>query len=173
MRTGAEVGEPMAGILDVNAVRPFGHRRGRRLPRAATVVRRRRLMSDDLDRALRLLGPLERQLMQAVWSGAVPGTFSGRQMLEQVPGLAYTTVTTTLNRLAEKGLLSVEPASGPRPFTYRATGRPADFLTSASEREVSDLLERYGDAALAAFLTRVEELPPAIRVRLEALGRRR
>lgn len=130
-------------------------------------------MSDDLDRALQLLGPLERRIMHAVWSGAVPGTFSGRQMLGKVPGIAYTTVTTTLNRLAEKGLLSVEAASGPRPFTYRATGQPADFLASASEREVAELLERYGDAALAAFLVKVDDLPADIRLRLEALGRRR
>lgn len=85
-------------------------------------------MSDDLDRALQLLGSLERRIMRAVWSGAVPSPFSGRQMLDQVPGIAYTTATTTLNRLAEKGLLLVETASGPRPFTYRALGRPEDFL---------------------------------------------
>lgn len=129
-------------------------------------------MSDDLDRALQLLGSLERRIMRAVWSGAVPSPFSGRQMLDQVPGIAYTTATTTLNRLAEKGLLLVETASGPRPFTYRALGRPKDFLASASAREVADLLDRYGDAALAAFLSRVDELPPEIRLRLEALGRR-
>ena len=128
-------------------------------------------MSDDLDRALQLLGPLEQRVMRAAWSGAVPVPFSGRQMLKQVPGIAYTTVTTTLNRLVDKHLLSVEPASGPRPFSYRPAGRPADFLAAASEREVSDLLARYGDAALAAFLTRVDELPADLRLRLEALGR--
>ena len=124
----------------------------------------------DFERALRLLGPLEARIMRTVWSGAVGQPFVVRDMLAHLPGLAYTTVMTTLNRLADKGLLVAEAVPGRRAHAYRAAGRPADFLGAAGARAVEELVERYGDAALAAFVARLEGLSPDQRRRLERLG---
>ncbi len=59
----------------------------------------------DLDRALGLLGRLEARIMRAVWTGQVPEPFAVRDVHAHMPELAYTTVMTTLRRLADKGLL--------------------------------------------------------------------
>jgi hypothetical protein len=49
---------------------------------------------------------------------------------------------------------------------------PADFLTSASQQSARDLVKWYGDAALAAFAARLDELDPDDRRRLRELGGR-
>jgi predicted transcriptional regulator len=127
--------------------------------------------SHDLERALRLLGPLEARIMRTVWSEAIRQPFVVREMLAHVPELAYTTVMTTLNRLADKGLLLAEAVPGQRAHAYRAAGGPDAFLGAAGARAAEELVARYGDAALAAFAAPLEALPPEQRRRLERLGR--
>jgi len=68
------------------------------------------------------LGDLEREIMTIVWDQQqVTVRRVWRQILVTRP-LAYTTVLTALDRLAEKGLLTQErrgPANEPRGFIYR------------------------------------------------------
>jgi predicted transcriptional regulator len=122
---------------------------------------------DDLDRAVALLGPLEGRVMRAVWTRAVQQPFVVRDMLALMPELAYTTVMTTVRRLADKGLLSAD--AGGRAHEYHAAGDPRQFLAQASAREASQFLTRYGEAGLAAFAARLSELTPEQRRRLEDL----
>jgi predicted transcriptional regulator len=50
-----------------------------------------------------LMGPLEREAMQVLWSG---GELSVRQVMQRLPAKrAYTTVMTTVTRLFTKGIL--------------------------------------------------------------------
>jgi predicted transcriptional regulator len=123
----------------------------------------------DLDRALGLLGPLEARIMRAVWTGQVTEPFSVRDVHAHMPELAYTTVMTTLRRLADKDLLVANATLGKRAYDYRAAGPPEAFLAAASQREIQDVVDRYGDAALAAFAARLDELTPEQRKRLEEL----
>jgi predicted transcriptional regulator len=123
----------------------------------------------DLDRALGLLGPLEARIMRAVWSGQVPEQFAVHDVRAHMPELAYTTVMTTLRRLADKGLLVADATLGKRAYDYRAAGPPEAFLAAASRREAQQVLDRYGDAALAAFAARLDALTPEQRRRLEDL----
>lgn len=127
-------------------------------------------MSNDLDRATALLGPLEGRIMRAVWGGLLGEPFVVRDVLALTPELAYTTVMTTLRRLAEKGLLTSQAEPGRKAHQYRPAGTPGEFLANASAREAADVVERYGDAALAAFAARLAELPPEQRRRLEELS---
>ena len=115
---------------------------------------------DSMDRAIALLGPLEGRIMRALWTGAMAQPFVVRDAQALEPHLAYTTMMTTLNRLAEKGLLAVEHTPGQRAHTYRAAGLPRDFLVLVSRRQAQRMLERYGEAALAAFAAELGELPP-------------
>ena len=63
-----------------------------------------------------LLGPLEERLLEALWQRGTPATV--RELMEgRCPGLAYTTVMTTLDRLFKKNLLGRERAG--RAFRYR------------------------------------------------------
>jgi|SRR5579859_818884 len=129
-------------------------------------------MDKALDRAVSVLGPLEGRIMRAIWSGAVAQPFVVRDVQAKTRGLAYTTVMTTLNRLAEKGLLSVRAVQGQRAHEYRSNGSPADFLSAAGREQVKQLVQRYGEAALAAFAARLDEMTPAQRERLKRLAGR-
>lgn len=124
-----------------------------------------------LDRAAASLGPLEGRIMRAVWTGKLPEVFVVRDVNALMPELAYTTVMTTLRRLATKGLLAASASNGRRAHEYRAAGTPDDFLAAASAREAADVVDRYGDAALAAFAARLDALTPDQRQRLEDLRR--
>ncbi|MFI0449664.1 BlaI/MecI/CopY family transcriptional regulator [Actinomadura sp. 6N118] len=128
-------------------------------------------MGDELDRAVALLGPLEGRVMRAVWTGQVDEEFVVRDVLRLMPELAYTTVMTTLRRLAEKELLTSRAQPGRKAHEYRVAGAPGEYLATASAREAADVVERYGDAALAAFAARLADLTPEQRRRLEDLAR--
>ena len=123
----------------------------------------------SLERALGLLGRLEARIMRAVWTGQVPEPFAVRDVRAHMPELAYTTVMTTLRRLADKGLLVADATVGKRAYDYQPAGTPAAFLAAASQREAQQVLDRYGDAALAAFAARLDALTPQQRKRLEEL----
>jgi len=120
----------------------------------------------ELERALKILGPLEGRIMRAVWSGSVGSAFTVRDVQKVTPELAYTTLMTTLSRLAEKGILTQAKVPHRRAFQYHAAGSPPDYLATASREQASRMLEQFGDAALAAFAARLEELSPQQRERL-------
>jgi predicted transcriptional regulator len=123
----------------------------------------------SLDRALGLLGRLEARIMRAVWTGQVPQPFTVHDVHAHMPELAYTTVMTTLRRLADKGLLVADATLGKRAYDYQPVGTPEAFLAAASQREAQQVLDRYGDAALAAFAARLDDLTLQQRKRLEEL----
>lgn len=125
-------------------------------------------MSGDqnLERALNVLGPLEGRIMRAVWSGLVGPAFTVRDVQKVTPELAYTTLMTTLSRLAEKRVLSQTRIPHQRAFEYRAVGSPVEFLSAASREHANRMLEQFGDAALAAFAAQLDGLPKEQRDRL-------
>ena len=104
--------------------------------------------------------------MRAVWSGSVGATFVVRDIQKVTPELAYTTLMTTLSRLAEKGVLTQTRVPHQRAFEYRAAGSPKEFLAAASREYANRMLEQFGDAALAAFAAQLDELPREQRERL-------
>jgi predicted transcriptional regulator len=107
--------------------------------------------------------------MRAVWSGAVDKTFVVRDVQQLMPELAYTTVMTTLARLAQKGLLTTKSIPKQKAYRYAAVGGPGDFLAQASRHDVVEIVRRYGDAALAAFAEELDGLSAERRRRLEEL----
>lgn len=113
-----------------------------------------------LEQALGVLGPLEARVMRAVWTAEVSPPFTVHDVHDLMPELGYTTVLTTMRRLTDKGLLHAAAAVGRRSHHYRAVGDPATFMAVESEREAASVVERYGDAALAAFALCLEALSP-------------
>jgi predicted transcriptional regulator len=61
------------------------------------------------------LGPLELRVLEDLWARRAPATV--RDLVEAFPGVAYTTLMTTADRLFRKGLL-VRERDG-RAFRYR------------------------------------------------------
>ena len=128
--------------------------------------------NDLLARAMSVLGPLEGRLMKLIWESRVEEPFIVRDVLALTPELAYTTVMTTLNRLADKGLLTVTKTASHQPHRYRAKGGVREFLAESGRAEVDRLVELYGEAALVAFAARLDRLSPATREALKRLRSR-
>lgn len=85
--------------------------------------------------------------MEVVW--AAGGSVSGREVMGRLNDgrsepLAYTTVMTVMNRLADKQALVRSPAG--RSFVYEATAaNPAGLA-------VKNVIRTYGDEAMAHFV---------------------
>lgn len=92
-------------------------------------------------------GPLESEVMDAVWAAGAAVSVRGIvDSLNEGRGepLAYTTVMTVMNRLADKQALVRSPAG--RSFVYEATAaNPAGIA-------VKNVIRTYGDEAMAHFV---------------------
>jgi predicted transcriptional regulator len=122
-----------------------------------------------LEAALRLLGPLEGRIMRQVWTGAVQDTFVVRDIQRLLPDLAYTTLMTTLSRLADKEVLDVSPIAGQRAYVYTSPMDPEGFVEWSSRREADRMIKRYGDVAFVTFADRLDRLSETDRERLRSL----
>jgi predicted transcriptional regulator len=121
-------------------------------------------------RALALLGPLEAAIMASAWSRRLSTPFVVRDAADLLPHLAYTTVMTTVQRLAAKGLLTGSPRGGPHGHQYTLRESPAEFLQRMSQAQVQAAVDRFGDAALAAFAAQLDGLTAQQRARLNRLA---
>ncbi len=92
-------------------------------------------------------GPLESEVMEAVWRA--DKAVSVREVIDalnagRVEPLAYTTVMTVMNRLADKQALVRSPAG--RSYVYEAAAPdPAGIA-------VKNVIRTFGDEALAHFV---------------------
>lgn len=110
--------------------------------------------------------------MRTAWSGRLSDRFTVREMQQTMPELAYTTVMTTVSRLASKELLKVEPDGTTKAFVYVIGMTPLEFIAASSRHDAEKFVKRYGDTGLAAFAARFDRLSPARRERLRRLGGR-
>jgi predicted transcriptional regulator len=92
----------------------------------------------------RALGPLERTALEALWRRDGQPT-SVRGLHRDLPGLAYTTLMTTLDRLYKKGVLDREKRS--RAFYYVPRFDPQGLRVHVAADAFESLL---GDGAGAA-----------------------
>lgn len=104
-------------------------------------------MASKADSGNHGFGPLEAEVMRAVW--AASGSVSGREVVGRLnegraEPLAYTTVMTVMNRLAEKEALARSPVG--RSFVYEATAPNSAGLA------VKNVIRTYGDEAMAQFV---------------------
>jgi predicted transcriptional regulator len=118
-----------------------------------------------------VLGPLGAAIMRILWS---EGEASVGVVIERVGQgdrrRAYTTVTTILSRLRERGL--VERSRQGRAAVYRALVSEAELVEATSEQAVDKVIARFGDAALRHFATRLSDIDPSLRRELMELARR-
>jgi len=111
----------------------------------------------DPNRVDRVLGPLEWQVLEALWARQTSAAV--RDLTPIFPDAAYTTLMTTLDRLYRKGLL-VREKSG-RAFLYQpALGR--------SEFEAA----RAADAFRVALERTTGSLTPLVSCLIDAVGDR-
>jgi predicted transcriptional regulator len=106
----------------------------------------------------KLLGPLEREVMQIIWGAGEP--MSVRQLLSAINDgrdqpLAYTTIMTVMSRLVDKDVLS--RAKQGRGYRYEATADDAAGMA------VRNVVRDYGDAAMAHFVEEARADPKVLR----------
>jgi predicted transcriptional regulator len=114
----------------------------------------------------RVLGDLESDVMEVAWARGEVSVRDVLRRLEAKRPIAYTTVMTTLARLARKGLLTrrkVESA-----YLYTPAASRDQLATTVAESVIDGLLEGFGSAAMSRLLDRVQREDPE---RLEALAR--
>jgi predicted transcriptional regulator len=102
-------------------------------------------------------GPLEAAVMEVVWGADEPIAVRAvvdRLNADRPDPLAYTTVMTVMTRLAEKDVLDRQKRG--RGFVYEA-GAP-----DAAGLAVKDVLDTYGDAAVAHFLDEARADPEVL-----------
>ena len=101
-----------------------------------------------------LLGPLEQDVMDVVWRLGDATVRDVHEELASSRTIAYTTVMTTMSRLARKGLLSRDTAD--LAYRYRPAVSREHYARGAVGDVLSWLLERYPEPA-AAYLADVVE----------------
>jgi len=135
---------------------------------------------DGLGPRLHRLGPLERRVLEALWSRDEDA--SVRDLQPRFPDIAYTTLMTTLDRLHRKGALS--RAKRGRAFFYQPrlsrvefdSARAADALRSALENDeasLAPLLSCFVRAVGDRDREMLDELEVLVRTHREALEGRK
>lgn len=122
-------------------------------------------------RRRRAAGQLENQVLELLWSAEGPlGPVAVQAALRGTGhDLAYTTVSTTLARMAAKGLLDRSPST--RGFVYR----PSERSSAEAAQRMQELLSRGGgrDEVLSRFVATLSpEDEAALRVLLRRAGGR-
>jgi len=120
-----------------------------------------------------VLGPLGAAIMRVLWSAEeAPLSVVVERVGRGERRPAYTTVTTILSRLRERGL--VERRRLGRMAMYRACISEAELVATSSEQAVDSVLARFGDAAFRHFATRLGGIDPNLRREvMELAGRHR
>lgn len=131
----------------------------------------------------RLLGPLEAELMEAVWFLTAPAAGASAPDAPAAPEWVtvgdvcrylgpsqnYKTTQTVMNRLMEKGAL--QRRRGAHLYAYRARMTRDELIRSATREALDGLLADFGDVALAQLITTVREVSPERLALLERLMR--
>lgn len=119
-----------------------------------------------------VLGSLEHAVMRVLWSD---GRARVGEVLKQINAernpsdqLAYTTVMTVLARLSAKGI--VERKTVGRGYVYTPRFTEDGLMAHLSGKEVSELVARYGPAALAQFAAALDDADPDMLARLAELA---
>jgi predicted transcriptional regulator len=116
------------------------------------------------------LHELEAEIMEEVWR---QGEATVKLVMEALnrkakPPRAYTTYMTVMRRLNDKGLLD-RTRTG-RQDTYVPRLSRAEYQQLRAEAQVQDMLNEFGDVALAHFARSLEGLDPARRRQLRRLA---
>jgi predicted transcriptional regulator len=101
------------------------------------------------------LGSLEEEIMQIIWQEKNVSVRFVFEKLKKKRDIAYTTVMTIMSRLHAKGILNRKPQENGA-YVYAPTQSKEKFLKKISETVIKNLLNNYGDVAVAQFIDILE-----------------
>jgi predicted transcriptional regulator len=98
------------------------------------------------DGLVKVLGPLETDIMQVIWHDKCSTVKKVHRALALNRDIAYTTVMTTMSRLADKGVLNRQRDG--LAYVYDPTLSEEDFVTMVVQQVLDGLLTDYSDTAV-------------------------
>lgn len=99
----------------------------------------------------RSAGELEAEVLSVLWE--TEEALSAREVLARLKGsLAYTTVTTVLTRLVDKGIVQREEVK--KSFVYRSSVSESELVSNRLNKILEAAADRHG--ALAGFVTSLD-----------------
>lgn len=98
------------------------------------------------DGLVKVLGPLETDIMQLIWQDRRSTVKKVHRKLSQQREIAYTTVMTTMSRLADKGLLSRERDG--LAYIYSPTKTEQEFVSEMVQQVLDGLMHDYSDLTM-------------------------
>lgn len=107
------------------------------------------------ERSSKVLGPLEDDIMEVVWSQGSATVSTVHKALREKKDIAYTTVMTTMSRLAKKHLLNQDTTNSS--YVYTPTLSRGDFERYVVRGVVNGLFEDFGDGVIDYFLEAVKQ----------------
>ena len=102
--------------------------------------------SPTKDGLVKVLGPLETEIMQTIWQDERSTVKKVHRKLSQQRDIAYTTVMTTMSRLAEKGVLNRHREG--LAYVYSPAITEDDFVTMVVQQVLDGLLDDYSETAI-------------------------
>ena len=97
----------------------------------------------------KFLGDLEEKVMKIIWDSKVP--LKPQQVKKALNNrYAYTTISTTLLRLNNKGIL-VRKKEG-KAYFYKATKERDTFIKPKLKKVFQNLIKSYGELAISQFV---------------------
>jgi Predicted transcriptional regulator len=98
------------------------------------------------DGLVKVLGPLETEIMQILWEDDRSTVKKVHRKLSQQREIAYTTVMTTMSRLHEKGVLDRHREG--LAYVYSPAINEEEFVTMVVQQVLDGLLDDYSDTAI-------------------------
>lgn len=123
------------------------------------------------DGLTKILGPLEAEIMQIVWLEKRCSVKQVHDQLAQDREIAYTTVMTTMRRLAKKGVLERE-REGIADF-YSPAIHEVDLVQHVVQEVLDSLLEEHSDKVVDYLVDYLaQSSPERLQSLLERISRR-
>ncbi len=135
------------------------------------MIKNRKKMDLNASESLEVLGPLEKEIMQIVWSRTETSTHDVLEELRKKRDIAMTTVSSTLNRLFDKKLLKRRTDKGVRGLCYYYSPilKKDEFENIITVKIMDKLLKDFREPTTAYF---IEELAKSDPQKLHALRKR-
>ncbi len=102
--------------------------------------------SPTKDGLVKVLGPLETEIMRLLWEEKRSTVKKVHRKLSQQRDIAYTTVMTTMSRLAEKGVLNRQRDG--LAYVYSPAITEDEFVSLVVSQVLDGLLDDYSDMAV-------------------------
>ncbi|MFC7392239.1 BlaI/MecI/CopY family transcriptional regulator [Scopulibacillus cellulosilyticus] len=108
-----------------------------------------------------ILGPLELKVMKCLWAFEEATVQKVLDALNKKEDYAYTTIMTVMSRLAQKGIL--QRVKSGRSYQYKPIYTEEALIRHMSSQAVHQVLDHYGDTAIAQFVDTVGASPEQLK----------